>query len=81
MGHLLSFPSKMNLNAWNAGFFSLLLGFGSCLEVHHMSPHLLFELKERGIVRLEGEACRFREAWGKGSGISSQTFWPEDLQD
>lgn len=55
-GALLSFLSKMSLNAWNAGFFSLLLVFGSCLKVHHMSPHFLFELKEGGIVKLEGEA-------------------------
>lgn len=61
-GHSLSFPSKMSLSAWNAGFCSMLAGFEGCWEVHHMSPHFLFEMNERGIVSLKDRTCRFGEA-------------------
>lgn len=51
-GHLPTFPGSVSLNAWRAGFFGVLPGFGSCREVHHVSPRFLFEMYELGIVRV-----------------------------
>uniref|UniRef100_A0A7N5JXM2 short-chain acyl-CoA dehydrogenase n=1 Tax=Ailuropoda melanoleuca TaxID=9646 RepID=A0A7N5JXM2_AILME len=42
--------SRMSLEAWNAGSFSMLPGLGTCQRVAHMSAHLLLKMNELDLL-------------------------------